>query len=102
MSEFQERLQTLSLADELNERLELSAAIDAEMTAKEGQYAGWEIDKAALETERDAWKKKYADRFYDPGEGETGKEKIDSRHKKDTETEFRKLGTESLWESKEK
>ena len=109
-SPYEERLKAIALAEDEDARLQLAAEVDQDA---EELNANWENrdavinieaerdslvqERDALAEERDSWKKKYADRFFDPGEGEADQASINARHKKEVQEESRARGYAALW-----
>lgn len=111
MSRFQEQLQALASEQDEARRIELAAGIDGEagdldenwgnrdafneVTAERDRIRD-ERDSAIIE--RDDWKKRYADRFFDANAGETTAAAINRMHKEDAIEESRPRGYAALWQ----
>ena len=109
-SPYEERLKEIALAEDEDARLQLAAEVDQDA---EELNAYWENrdavinieaerdslvqERDALAEERDSWKKKYADRFFDTGEGEADQAGINASHKKEVQEESRVRGYAALW-----
>lgn len=114
-SRYEEKLRELAMEDDPDRRLEIASSIDSdadELTERwdsrdehirlETKLQEKEQDFAAVAAERDQWKQKYADRFFDPGEGDTNANKAISAHEADIKQESRPLGYEALWGLRDK
>lgn len=50
--------------------------------------------------DRDSWKERYADRFFDSGEGITDRQDVIDRHAADVRKESRPRGFAALWDDR--
>lgn len=113
MSRYQEALRDLAMIEDSEERLTRAAEIDNEVgelddrfdTREEYNTAIAERDRVQAEldaaiVERDEWRTRYANRFFDSGEGvKTASEIIDA-HNADIKKESRPRGYAALWADK--
>ena len=112
-SRYEERLKELALEADEDRRLELAASLDADAEGLNESYDyREEFNKAVAErdgvkaeldaavVERDEWKRRYADRFFDSGEGAKTKEEILAAHESDIKKESRPRGYEALWDDR--
>ena len=58
------------------------------------------VERDNLIVERDEWKKRYADRFFDSGEGITDRREIIDNHAADVKKESRPRGFAALWDDR--
>ena len=112
-SRFEPTLRELAMEPDEDRRLEMAAEIDrdaADLDERWGNRDGYaaieaERDRVAAErdnliVERDEWKKRYADRFFDSGEGITDRRSIVDAHTEDVKKESRKRGYAALWDDR--
>lgn len=101
MGRFAEMLKEIAMEDEPDRRLELSTAFDAEVEKLDSDMDAYEqtvAERNAFEEERDEWKKRYADRFFDGNEGPTDENEINSMYNKEVKEESKPLGYAALWD----
>lgn len=109
-SKYEPSLRELAMEPDEDKRLEMAAEIDrdaAELDERwdsrdEYSLVEAERDEIAAErdnliVERDEWKKRYADRFFDSGEGITNRREIIDKHASDVKNETRPRGFAALW-----
>ena len=112
-SRYEERLKELALEADEDRRLELAASIDADAEGLNESYDyREELGKAVSErdavkadldaavVERDEWKRRYANRFFDSGEGAKSKEEVLAAHEADIKRESRPRGYAALWDDR--
>lgn len=113
-SKYEEKLKSIAMEPDEDKRLEMAAALDGDVselderwdnrdgyTAIEQERDGIKAELDSTVAERDEWKKRYADRFFDPVEGETDDTKVISKHKQEARRESRQRGYAALWEDME-
>ena len=113
VSKYESSLRDLAMEPDEDKRLETAAEIDrdaAELDEKWDNRDGYsqleaERDAVAAERdsviiERDEWTKRYADRFFDSGEGITDRKSIIDNHAEDVKKESRPRGFAALWEDR--
>lgn len=100
-SRYEPALRELAMEPDEERRLEMAAEIDRDA------YAGLEAERDRLAAERDdaiadrdSWKERYADRFFDSGEGMTDRQDIIDRHAADVRKESRPRGFAALWDDR--
>lgn len=101
MGRFAEMLKEISMEEDSEKRLELSSAFDAEVEKLDSDMETFEqtvSERDAYEKERDEWKKRYADRFFDEGEGETDAASVNKMYNKEVKEESKPLGYAALWD----
>lgn len=101
MGRFAEMLKEIAMEDDSDKRLELSTAFDAEVEKLDSDMEAYEqtvADRDAFEKERDEWKQRYADRFFDGNEGSTDENSINAMYNKEVEEESKPLGYAALWD----
>lgn len=100
MGRFAEMLKEIAMEDDSDKRLELSTAFDSEVEKLDSDMESYEqtvADRDAFEKERDEWKQRYADRFFDGNEGVTDENSINSMYNKEVKEESKPLGYAALW-----
>lgn len=106
-SRYEPSLRELAMEPDEERRLEMAAEIDRDAADLDERwdnrdaYAGLEAERDRLAAERDdaiadrdSWKERYADRFFDSGEG------ITDRHAADIRKESRPRGFAALWDDR--
>ena len=106
-SRYEPALRELAMEPDEERRLEMAAEIDRDATdlderwGNRDAYAGLEAERDRLAAERDdaiadrdSWKERYADRFFDSGEGITDRQAADIRK------ESRPRGFAALWDDR--
>ena len=106
-SRYEPTLRELAMEPDEERRLEMAAEIDRDVADLDERwdnrdaYAGLESERDRLAAERDdaiadrdSWKERYADRFFDSGEG------ITNRHAADIWKESRPRGFAALWDDR--
>lgn len=112
-SKYEPSLRELAMEPDEDKRLEMAAELDrdaAELDERwdnRDEYSRVEAerDEIAAErdnliVERDEWKKRYADRFFDSGEGITDRREIIDNHAADVKKESRPRGFAALWDDR--
>lgn len=112
-SKYEPSLRELAMEPDEDKRLEMAAELDrdaAELDERwdnRDEYSRVEAerDEIAAErdnliVERDEWKKRYADRFFDSGEGITDRREIIDNHAADVKKESRPRGFKALWDDR--
>lgn len=113
-SKYEPTLRELALETDEEKRLEMAAQIDRDAEELDERwenrdgYAQIEAERDSIAAERDQaiidrdeWKKKYADRFFDSNEGETNGKTIVDNHEEDIKFESEKHGYDALWNDME-
>lgn len=113
-SKYEPSLRELAMEPDEDKRLEMAAEIDrdaAELDERwdnRDEYSRIEAerDEIAAErdnliVERDEWKKRYADRFFDSGEGITDRREIIDNHAADVKKESQPRGFAALWDDRD-
>lgn len=101
MGRFAEMLKEIAMEDDSDKRLELSTAFDSEVEKLDSDMESYEravADRDAFEKERDEWKQRYADRFFDGDEGSTDEKSINAMYNKEVKEESKPLGYAALWD----
>lgn len=101
MGRFAEMLKEIAMEEDSEKRLELSTAFDSEVEKLDSDMESYEqaaADRDAYQKERDEWKKRYADRFFDGNEGTTDEDSINSMYNKEVKEESKPLGYAALWD----
>lgn len=101
MGRFAEMLKEIAMEEDSEKRLELSTAFDSEVEKLDSGMESYEqaaADRDAYQKERDEWKKRYADRFFDGNEGATDEDSINSMYNKEVKEESKPLGYAALWD----
>lgn len=101
MGRFAEMLKEIAMEDDSDKRLELSTAFDSEVERLDSDMESYEkvvADRDAFERERDEWKQRYADRFFDGNEGATDEKSINAMYNKEVKEESKPLGYAALWD----
>lgn len=101
MGRFAEMLKEISMEEDSEKRLELSSAFDAEVEKLDSDMETFEqtvSERDAYQKERDEWKKRYADRFFDGNEGSTNENSINVMYNKEVKEESKPLGYAALWD----
>lgn len=101
MGRFAEMLKEIAMEDDSDKRLELSTAFDSEVEKLDSDMESYEravADRDAFEKERDEWKQRYADRFFDGNEGSTDEKSINAMYNKEVKEESKPLGYAALWD----
>lgn len=101
MGRFAEMLKEIAMEEDSEKRLELSTAFDSEVEKLDSDMESYEqavSERDAYEKERDEWKKRYADRFFDEGEGETDAAGVNKMYNKEVKEESKPLGYAALWD----
>ena len=116
-SKYEPSLRGLAMEPDEDKRLEMAAEIDrdaAELDERwdnRDEYSRVEaerdeiaaerdnliVERDNLIVERDEWKKRYADRFFDSGEGITDRREIIDNHAADVKKESQPRGFAALW-----
>lgn len=112
-SRYEPTLRELAMEPDEERRLEMAAEIDRDAADLDERwdnrdaYAGLEAERDRLAAERDdaiadrdSWKERYADRFFDSGEGITDRQDIIGRHAADIKKESRPRGFAALWDDR--
>lgn len=100
MGRFAEMLKEIAMEDDSDKRLELSTAFDAEVEKLDSDMETFEqtvSERDAYQKERDEWKQRYADRFFDGNEGATDEKSINVMYNKEVKEESKPLGYAALW-----
>ena len=113
-SKYEPSLRELAMEPDEDKRLEMAAEIDRdaaeldELWDNRDEYSRVEAerDEIAAErdnliVERDEWKKRYADRFFDSGEGITDRREIIDNHAADVKKESQPRGFAALWDDRD-
>ena len=105
-SRYEEALRNLASEEDEASRIELAASLDSQVEELNERYDNREVI-TSLESqlndvvqERDSWKQKYSDRFFDPGEGDTGGKVIIDKHTAEVQSEGKPQSFDALWESR--
>lgn len=101
MGRFADMLKEISMEDDSEKRLELSSAFDAEVEKLDSDMETLEqtvSERDAYQKERDEWKRRYADRFFDGNEGATDENSINNMYNKEVKEESKPLGYAALWD----
>ena len=105
-SRYEEALRNLASEEDEASRIELAASLDSQVEELNERYDNREVI-TSLESqlndvvqERDSWKQKYSDRFFDPGEDDTGGKTIIDKHKAEVKSEGKPQSFDALWESR--
>ena len=105
-SRYEEALRDLAAEEDEASRIELAASLDSQVEELNERYDNRETI-SNLESqlndalrERDSWKQKYSDRFFDPGEGDAGGKTIIDKHKAEVKSEGKPQSFDALWESR--
>ena len=105
-SKYEPSLRELAMEPDEDMRLEMAAEIDrdaAELDERwdsRDEYSRVEAERDEIAAERDEWKKRYADRFFDSGEGITDRREIIDKHASDVKNETRPRGFAALWDDR--
>lgn len=112
-SRYEPPLRELAMEPDEERRLEMAAEIDRDAADLDERwdnrdaYAGLEAERDRLAAERDdaiadrdSWKERYADRFFDSGEGITDRQDVIDRHAADVRKESRPRGFAALWDDR--
>lgn len=112
-SRYEPSLRELAMEPDEERRLEMAAEIDRDAADLDERwdsrdaYAGLEAERDRLAAERDdavadrdSWKERYADRFFDSGEGTTDRQDVIDRHAADARKESRPRGFAALWDDR--
>lgn len=112
-SRYEPSLRELAMEPDEERRLEMAAEIDRDAADLDERwdsrdaYAGLEAERDRLAAERDdaiadrdSWKERYADRFFDSGEGIADSQDITDRHAADIKKESRPRGFAALWDDR--
>lgn len=113
-SNYEPSLRELATEPDEDKRLEMAAEIDRDAAELDERWDNRdeysrivaERDEVAAErdnliVERDEWKKRYADRFFDSGEGITDRREIIDNHAADVKKESRPRGFAALWDDRD-
>ena len=105
-SRYEPALRELAMEPDEERRLEMAADLDERWDNRDA-YAGLEAERGRLAAERDdaiadrdSWKERYADRFFDSGEGITDRQDVIDRHAADIRKESRPRGFAALWDDR--
>lgn len=101
MGRFAEMLKEIAMEGDSDKRLELSTAFDAEVEKLDSDMETFEqavSERDAYQKERDEWKQRYADRFFDGNEGSTDENEINNMYNKEVKEESKPLGCAALWD----
>ena len=101
MGRFAEMLKEIAMEDDSDKRLELSTAFDSEVEKLDSDMESYEqavADRDACRKERDEWKQRYADRFFDGDEGSTDENSVNAMYNKEVKEESKPLGYAALWD----
>ena len=101
MGRFAEMLKEIAMEVDSEKRLELSTAFDSEVEKLDSDMESYEqaaADRDAYQKERDEWKQRYADRFFDGNEGSTDENEINNMYNKEVKEESKPLGYAALWD----
>lgn len=101
MGRFADMLKEISMEDDSEKRLELSSAFDAEVEKLDSDMETLEqtvSERDAYQKERDEWKRRYADRFFDGNEGAADENSINNMYNKEVKEESKPLGYAALWD----
>lgn len=109
-SKYEPTLLELAMEPDDDRRLEMAAEIDRDAAELDERwenrdaYASVEAERDEIAAQRDAaaaerdeWRKRYADRFFDPGEGETYRQEIVDKNVEDVKKESTERGYAALW-----
>lgn len=109
-SKYEPALRELAMESDEDRRLEMAAEIDRDVEELDERwesrdaYASMKAERNEMAAQRDAavaeredWRKRYADRFFDPGGGETDRQEIVDEHVEDVKKESTELGYAALW-----
>ena len=112
-SRYEPALRELAMEPDEERSLEMAAEIDRDAADLDERwdsrdaYAGLEAERDRLAAERDdaiadrdSWKERYADRFFDSGEGNTDRQDVIDRHAADSRKESRPRGFAALWDDR--
>lgn len=112
-SKYEPSLRALAMEPNEDRRLEMAAELDRdaadldERWDSRDEYSRMEAerDRVAAErdeaiVDRDEWKKRYADRFFDSGEGITDRRTIVDSEIRDVKMDGEKMGYRRLWEER--
>ena len=100
MGRFADMLKEISMEEDSEKRLELSSAFDAEVEKLDSDMEAFEqavSERDAFEKERDEWKQRYADRFFDDNEGSADEKSINAMYNEEVKEESKPLGYAALW-----
>lgn len=100
MGRFAEMLKEIAMEDDSDKRLELSTAFDSEVEKLDSDMESYEqtvSERDAYQKERDEWKQRYANRFFDGNEGSTDEKFINGMYNKGVKEESKPLGYAALW-----
>lgn len=113
MSRYEETLRAIALEPDEDRRLEMAAEIDREAAdldenwANRDGYAEVEAERDRIAAERDEaiiarddLQRRYAERFFDAGEGITDRNEIVDAHAEDVRKESSARGFAALWEDR--
>ena len=105
-SRYEEALRNLASEEDEASRIELAASLDSQVEELNERYDNREVI-TSLESqlndvvqERDSWKQKYSDRFFDPGEGGASGKTVIDKHTAEVKSEGKPQSFEALWESR--
>ena len=109
-SKYEPTLRELATEPDEDRRLEMAAEIDRDAAELDERwenrdaYNSVEAERDEIAAQRDAavaerddWRKRYADRFFDPGEGEKDRQEIVDKHVEDVKNESTERGYAALW-----
>ena len=105
-SVYEEALRALAAEGDEATRIELAANLDREVEELNERYenreaiTNLESQLNDVVQERDTWKQKYSDRFFDPGEGDISGKTIIDKHKAEVKSEGKPQSFDALWESR--
>lgn len=105
-SRYEPALRELAMEPDEERRLEMAAEIDRDAADLDERwdnrdaYAGLEAERDDAIADRDSWKERYADRFFDSGEGITDRQDVIDRHAADIRKESRPRGFAALWDDR--
>lgn len=105
-SRYEPALRELAMEPDEERRLEMAAEIDRDAADLDERwdnrdaYAGLEAERDDAIADRDSWKERYADRFFDTGEGITDRQDVIDRHAADVRKESRPRGFAALWDDR--
>lgn len=105
-SRYEPALRELAMEPDEERRLEMAAEIDRDAADLDERwdnrdaYACLEAERDDAIADRDSWKERYADRFFDSGEGITDRQDVIGRHAADIRKESRPRGFAALWDDR--